>query len=90
LAIWIDFNNNFQFEASEQVAYQSPIHTTNTNVMIIIPSSSAGATVGVLRMRATLAYSNVLNSCGTSSAYGETHDYTVNILSSLGKLYKVS
>jgi hypothetical protein len=90
LAIWIDFNNNFQFESSEQVAYQSVIHTSNTNVIVVIPSSSAGGTVGVHRMRATLAFSNIPNPCGTSGTFGETHDYTVNILSPPGELYNIS
>jgi hypothetical protein len=87
LAIWIDFNNDFQFESSEQVAYQPLNLTYNTNVMVAIPSSSQGATIGVHRMRATLAYSAVPNPFGTSSPYDETHDYTVNILSSTGKPY---
>jgi hypothetical protein len=87
LSIWIDFNNNFQFESSEQVAYQPLNITYNTDVIINIPSAALGATTGVHRMRATLAYSAIPNPCGTSSAYGETHDYTVNILPPAGKLY---
>jgi hypothetical protein len=89
LAIWIDFNNDFQFESSEQVAAQTFSSTSNTNVNVAIPSSSLGATTGVHRMRATLAFSATPNPCGTSSTYGETHDYTVNILSPVGKLYHV-
>jgi hypothetical protein len=90
LAIWIDFNNNFQFESSEQVAYQPLNSNFNTNVTISIPSSSLGAAIGVHRMRATLAFTAIPNPCGTSNIYGETHDYTVNILSPAGKLYHIS
>lgn len=85
LIIWIDFNKNFQFESWEKVAYQSAIQPYNTNVTITIPSSSLGATIGTNIMRATLAFAAVPNQCGSSSTYGETHDYTVNILASVGK-----
>ena len=85
LAIWIDFSNNFQFESWEQVAYQLLNNIYNTDVGISIPSSGSGGAVGVHRMRATVAFQAVPNSCGSSSTYGETHDYTVNILSSTGK-----
>ena len=86
LSIWIDFNNNFQFESSEQITYQ-PLNTVvDTNFTAIIPSSSQGGTTGIHRMRATVAFAATPNACGTSSTYGETHDYTVNILSSVCKL----
>jgi hypothetical protein len=89
LSIWIDFNNNFQFESSEQVAYQPLNITYNTDVILAIPPTALGATIGVHRMRATVAYAAIPNPCGNSSAYGETHDYMVNILSSVGKLSSV-
>ena len=87
LSIWIDFNNNFQFESWEQVANQPLNVIINTNVVVAIPSSSSGATTGIHRMRATLAFAATPDPCGTSSGFGETHDYTVNILPSVGKLY---
>ena len=88
LSVWIDFNKNFQFESSEQVAYQLLNLTYDTDFLLTVPSIALGATIGTHQMRATVAYSNIPNSCGTSSTYGETHDYTVNILSSPGKSKK--
>jgi hypothetical protein len=87
VSIWIDFNDNFKFETLEQVAYGPMIVRNDTAVIVAIPSISLGASTGVHRMRATLAYSSMPNPCGSSSAYGETHDYTVNILTSPGKLF---
>lgn len=86
-AIWIDFNDNFQFESSERVAYNTNIISSGTNVRISIPSISGGALTGPHRMRATIAYANAPNACGSSSTYGETHDYMVTILANAGKLY---
>jgi hypothetical protein len=85
-AIWIDFYNNFIFESSERVAYGPMNSTLNTPIAIIIPSIGSGATIGVHRMRALLAYGNTPIPCGTSSLYGEAHDYTVNIVASVCKL----
>ena len=88
IAIWIDFNNNFQFESSERVTYQGLNMTYNTDFLLSVPSIALGATIGTHRMRATLAYYNTPDPCGTSSTYGETHDYTVNILSSPGNVLR--
>ena len=79
-AIWIDFNGNFQFDTNERVASTLLVGTTNNAVSIVIPTISGGATTGVRRMRATVAYSVAPNQCQTATSYGETHDYTVNIL----------
>ncbi|CAF3630464.1 unnamed protein product [Rotaria sp. Silwood1] len=79
LSIWIDFNNNCIFETSEIVVNQVSIGTSYTAVTLTIPAIGTGATTGVHRMRATLAYGSP-NSCSASNTYGETHDYTANIL----------
>ncbi|CAM4784437.1 unnamed protein product [Rotaria magnacalcarata] len=84
LAVWIDFNDNFHFESSEQVASYPTTVIANTTVTMTIPSSISGGVTGNHRMRATIAVGTLLNSCGSSSYYGETHDYTVNILASVG------
>ena len=80
VAIWIDFNNNFAFESSERVALQALVSTTNTAVTMSIPSAGAGAIPGVHRMRVSVAFSVTPHPCSVGVTYGETHDYTVNIL----------
>lgn len=85
VAIWIDFNNNYVFESSERVAYQALNSTLNTPVPVVIPSVSAGGKLGTHRMRVSLAYANTPNPCSSGITYGETHDYTVNILTYSGK-----
>jgi hypothetical protein len=78
--MWIDFNNNFVFETTERVASGVMSGTSNTLITVTIPSTGAGAVVGVHRMRASLAYYYVPDPCGAGNPYGETHDYTVNII----------
>ncbi|CAF1156034.1 unnamed protein product, partial [Adineta ricciae] len=80
VGIWIDFNNNFLFESFERVAYQSLNSTLDTPITITIPSISSGAVLGTHRMRAQVAYNRIPNPCAASITYGETHDYTVNII----------
>ena len=86
-AIWIDFNDNFVFESSEMVAYQSINSTYDNPITITIPSIGSGAVVGAHRMRASMAFDVVPNACSTSVTYGETHDYTVNIMAYTCKLF---
>jgi hypothetical protein len=86
VAIWIDFNNNFEFDSYERVALQALNGLSNTPVNIAIPTIGSGATLGVHRMRASLAYYVTPNPCATSVTYGETHDYTVNIMPYTRKL----
>ena len=82
-SMWIDFNDNFQFETAERVANILLVGTSNNAVSVVIPTVAGGATIGVHRMRATVAYAVTPNPCHTSTTYGESHDYTVNI--GLGK-----
>ena len=84
LAVWIDFNNDFNFELWERVAYKLLNSLSLTDVLVSIPSSSSGAATGTHRMRATVIYSSIPNSCATVGTFGETHDYTVNILAATG------
>jgi hypothetical protein len=58
----------------------------NTQISLYIPSIGSGATLGVHRMRAVVAYNAVLDPCAPSYTYGETHDYTMNITSYTRKL----
>jgi hypothetical protein len=85
VAIWIDFNHNFVFEMAERVALQALNSTLNTPVTMTIPTLGAGATLGVHRMRATVAYSVAPNPCSSGTTFGETHDYSVNIISNTSK-----
>lgn len=87
LSIWIDFNDNCVFEASEMVSNRTSIFTTDTAVIIVIRAVSQGAAAGTHRMRAVISYSLSPDPCSSSNTYGETHDYTVVIYASPGKLF---
>ncbi len=75
--IYIDFNNDQTFDEVTELLFSSvgtaALVTTGS---ITIP---AMAPVNGLRMRVIDVYYNAPTSCG-SYTYGETHDYTVNIL----------
>src|SRR5690554_3567671 len=82
VSIWIDFNDDGVFDASEkllsdfQLVQQSPLFTTDTITIPITASS------GIHRMRVRLVYGSGntgFDAC-TSMSFGETHDYEVNIL----------
>lgn len=89
-AIWIDFDNSESFEPGELVAaHSSFISPTGSNVAINIPLNAA---LGLHRMRVMVAYPYIdwldptpaheFDPCNESPewAYGEVHDYMVNIL----------
>ena len=86
LSAWVDFNDNAIFEPSEQliagVAFQ--VVDTLDDFELIIPE---GSPLGphVLRVKAIdgSATGDINNPC-TDYDFGETHDYTVNIVSVLG------
>lgn len=80
-SIWIDFNANFQFETTERVANILLVGTSNNAVSVVIPTLAGGATLGARRMRATVSYSLAPSPCQATNTYGETHDYTANIVS---------
>lgn len=87
VSIWIDFNDNAIFEASEKLVYLSMNSGSDTAVPISIPAIGMGATGGTHRMRATVSWTTMPDPCQANNQYGETHDYTVNILSYIRKLY---
>jgi hypothetical protein len=84
-AAWIDFNDNGVFESSE-LLINSSFQTSGSleNFTLTIPTS---AQLGshTLRVKAIdiTAGDNLINSCENFS-YGEVHDYTVNIVETLG------
>ena len=85
IQIWIDFNNNNTFEASESIGGGGPVTSTLTALPITIPS---GAATGSYRMRVVLSGEEVYPSVSACPSYslfsggnvfGEVHDYTVVI-----------
>lgn len=80
--VWIDFNQNLTFEPSESFSLGTSAGGSGTsNIIVNVP---AGATLGVTRMRIRGGDdADILNTqaCGASSStYGQTEDYLVNIL----------
>lgn len=84
MAIWIDFNDDGIFDASERVGESSLETVGFTNVDLTVPES---ANTGQHRMRVIIAFNSYpqnLSPCNEGdsiSVNGEAHDYTVNILS---------
>src|SRR5690606_33570407 len=77
-SIWIDFNDNGTFEASERVGFASGIGPNET---VEIPIDLTDATLGEHRMRVIYQYNiagDLINPC-VSASYGEAEDYTVII-----------
>src|SRR5690554_1489228 len=80
-SIWIDFNNDGVYDdVTEKLLTglslnQSPSFSTGT---IDIPLT---ATSGIRRMRVRAVYGNGTFDACSSQSWGETHDYSVNILS---------
>ena len=80
VGIWIDFDQDSTFSASERVGSGLLNSTLDTPITMTIPSVAGGATIGVRRMRVTVLYATIANPCGPPAYYGETHDYSVNII----------
>ena len=80
-AVWIDFNQNGTFEASE--GFLSPGNAGASGTSIISVTIPAGAVLGNTRMRVRGGNDSALTTaqaCGASSSgFGETEDYIVNI-----------
>lgn len=80
--VWIDYNQNGTFEASEGVVSVNNANGGGTAILTLtIPS---GALLGNTRMRVRGGDDSAMTTamaCGaTNSAYGETEDYIVNII----------
>lgn len=81
--IWIDFNDNGIFEASESVALIPNFGSASTDFILPIPTN---ASLGEHRMRVRVVYSTSpanIDPC-QSAGYGEVHDYTVEIIAPTG------
>ncbi len=79
--IWIDFNDNGVFESADSVGIMANVPSTATGFTITIPSTTYAA-VGKHRMRVRLVYNATVGTIDPCSlyTYGETHDYSVNIV----------
>ncbi|TPD70679.1 GEVED domain-containing protein [Flavobacterium microcysteis] len=77
LAIWVDWNGNTTFEASERVFNTTEYGSTPTGT-ITIPAATAN---GSYRMRVLADYnkSNPDNPCTFNSGNGEVEDYTLEV-----------
>lgn len=82
VAAWIDWNDDGDFDdAGEEVAYVLVGSGWSSNFNVTVPLT---ATTGTVYMRVKISYQPVdgdISPCGTE-AWGETEDYTVNILGS--------
>lgn len=82
VGVWIDYNQNGTFEASEGVVSVNSAGSSGT-VSLTLPVP-AGALLGNTRMRVRGGDDAALltsQACGaTNSVYGETEDYIVNII----------
>ncbi|MGK4569307.1 GEVED domain-containing protein [Flavobacterium sp. 3HN19-14] len=81
-AVWIDFNQNLVFEASE--GFVSSVNAGSSGTTVIPVTVPPGATIGNTRMRVRGGNDSALTTaqaCGASSSgFGETEDYIVNIV----------
>ena len=79
--VYIDWNRNGTFEATEKVTAQGPIASTDSNAItnfnFVVPTTSS---VGLTRMRVICVAANFSNACAFYSYPGETEDYAVNIV----------
>ena len=81
--VWIDFNQNGIFEATEGTV--SAVNAGANGTTVINIPVPAGAILGNTRMRVRGGNDSILTTsqaCGaTTSTYGETEDYIINITS---------
>ncbi|MCB0479359.1 MAG: T9SS type A sorting domain-containing protein [Crocinitomicaceae bacterium] len=80
-SVWIDFNDNFVFEASEQLVTNHNFGTVSSTTTLTIP---AGATLGQHMLRARTNFQAGADDPCVNYQFGETEDYTVNIIDASG------
>jgi hypothetical protein len=87
--VWIDYNDNFIFESPEEIVVDDYVlgpggaaGTYSGNTAVVIPED---AVLGQHIMRAKTNWNaGVPDDACEETTYGETEDYTVNIVTSLG------
>ncbi|MEN8224136.1 MAG: GEVED domain-containing protein, partial [Bacteroidota bacterium] len=72
-SIWIDYNNNGDFDDAGELALQIPKKKSAVISTLNIPSDASGTT----RMRITMKYNAYATSCETGFS-GEVEDYTIS------------
>jgi hypothetical protein len=81
-AVWLDFNQNGIFEATE--GFVSTVNAGASGTSVITITVPPGAVLGNTRMRVRGGNDSILTTaqaCGASSSgFGETEDYIVNII----------
>ncbi|MGR7812974.1 LamG-like jellyroll fold domain-containing protein [Lacinutrix undariae] len=85
LVVWIDFNNDGDFDdANEKVYSATNTPTVNSGSHTFSVSVPSTAILGVTRMRLAIKHNNVSStSCTNDNQKGEFEDYNVNIISAL-------
>ncbi|GAA4271608.1 hypothetical protein GCM10022258_09020 [Aquimarina gracilis] len=73
--VWIDYDKNGTFEASEQIVSASTTSSANQSYNFTVPGTALD---GETRMRVSMKYNAAPDPCETFT-YGEVEDYTVNI-----------
>ena len=79
-SIWIDYNDNFFFDANEKVVDAFQFNNNGTTAFFIDASEAVGS--HLLRVKASDNANDTGDPCADMS-YGETQDYTVNLISDL-------
>jgi cyanophycinase-like exopeptidase len=80
-SVYIDYNNNGLFTDSGENVY-SIFSRKILSPNITVPTT---AVTGLVRMRIIVSYNSITSPCGTYN-YGETEDYTLNIIASTAKI----
>ncbi|WP_397363816.1 T9SS type A sorting domain-containing protein [Olleya sp. R77988] len=83
-SVWIDWNQNCVFEASEAYDLGSATNVAdgpsgNSGMMVMVPND---AVIGTTTMRVTTKYASASDSCENSHD-AEVEDYTVNVMAAL-------
>jgi gliding motility-associated-like protein len=80
IAVWIDYNNDFTFSTTERVGYVLVASGWSNQFTFTVPTS---AITGSVRMRVRISYQpdGAIDPCAVAT-YGETEDYTINIINS--------
>jgi hypothetical protein len=84
-AVWIDYNDNYIFEASEKVGFTTSATTSAFQTVSFQINLACTPPLGLHRMRVRGVYATAGSSiqpCATY-AWGETEDYNVNIIAAV-------